>query len=226
MRPTDIQHCVFTSSQLDAAETWVPTCRRIWDGRTGIFSRGVVNNDDQAGFVTLSMINLQPHGTEGSFLSSAQRPKSKGKSVNMTNIERKAVFVVREGGIVTAPSPSDWDLCAMGSFGKTVVWLEYEQGSDVINEEDEQQRVGRVCFAEFPAMSTSTEEVKDEDDESTIADSTMATVGDSHSSDHGEPSNNNEEHLELASLNDASLVEPDSPLQEPNTELSDDSIGM
>lgn len=226
IQPTDIQHCIFTSGNLDSTEVWVPSCRKLWDGRTGVFSRGIVNDEFQAGFITLSTINL-PMSTpdDDSIHRFKKKLKAKGLAMDMTTIERKAVYLIREGGIVTAPHPSGWDLCAMGSFGKTVVWLEYEQDSEATEVVEGEQRVGRVCFADFPSTFIPRKVIQD-DDESVNNDSVMVTVGDGHSSEHDSPSNVSPENQQELSqgqeaADDHLSIESGSPSQ-----VSDDDIGM
>jgi hypothetical protein len=49
------------------------------------------------------------------------------------------------GGLLAAPA--DWDVCAMGTFAKTAVWMERTKNAE---SEENAGRV-RICFAEFPA---------------------------------------------------------------------------
>jgi hypothetical protein len=142
--------------------------------------------------------------------------------MDVTTIERKAVYLIGERGIVAAPQPSEWDLCAMGSFGKTVVWLEYEQESEVTNVVEEVQRVGRVCFAEFPSTFIPRRVIQ-ENNESVDADSVMVTVSDSSS--NGNPENQQDVSQGQEASDDNPSVESGSPSQVSDGDMPDDYIG-
>jgi hypothetical protein len=197
----------------------------------GVFSRGIVNDEFQAGIITLSTINIPISSPEDDLIHAfTKKLKRKGLATDMTTIDRKAVYLIRDGGIVTAPHPSEWDLCAMGSFGKTVVWLEYDQESGETGVAEREQRVGRVCFAEFPSTFTPRGAVQEEN-ESVNADSVMVTVGDSHSSEYDLSSNvGHEQHQEISQGQERSsnnpTVEFDGPWPELDDHMLEDDIGM
>lgn len=198
--PNIVQRCGFENDNVDAADVWVPTCRNLWDGRVGVFSRGIVNDEFQAGYIALSLLHLKPGAAN--YLPTMH--------LDLTKITRTSVFVVPEGGIVT--SPMDWDICAMGTFAKTVVWMEYDQNPYTEEDEAPLQRIGRICFAEFPVAPTVSATEFVEDASVTKVKSTTATVDldilDGMASDMDEETS--AEHVGTASP----LLEPDRSIEE------------
>jgi hypothetical protein len=155
--PTIEQQCTFRQDGVDSLNFWIPTCRVLWDGRTGVFSRSMRLAPPPETFVadyaTLSIVELF-RDTNGEVME-----RHSGGTVTRHIAHW---FDPDTSGLLAAPA--DWDICAMGTFAKTAVWMERMKSDD---ESDKRESVGRVriCFAEFPAEAKEVEGLRERRDE-------------------------------------------------------------
>jgi hypothetical protein len=140
--PTIDQELIFRQDGVDSLNFWIPTCRTLWDGRTGVFSRSLRRAPAPENFVadyaTLSVVEL--HRDENGEVTE----KYSGGTVT----RHMAHWFDPELGELLG-EPAEWDVCAMGTFAKTAVWMERRKRHGPYKVEEDMGRI-RICFAEFP----------------------------------------------------------------------------
>jgi hypothetical protein len=140
--PTIEQEFTFRQDGVDSLNFWIPTCRTLWDGRTGVFSRSLRRAPPPENFVadyaTLSVVELN-RDANGEVM---ERYNSGTVTRHMAHW-----FDPEIGELLGAPA--DWDVCAMGTFAKTAVWMELRRTIEPVRMEEHMGRT-RICFAEFP----------------------------------------------------------------------------
>lgn len=115
----------------------LPTTRHLWDGRHAVFSRA--SHLDESG--------IMRHLVLFGIVQSELPPEGESLPPN----QRIYIHEVSEIGIVQ--SPQGWDLCGMGTAGRTIVWAKPPPGS-----EEDDFLVDTVCMAQFPTP----EEIEEE----------------------------------------------------------------
>ncbi|KIM25316.1 hypothetical protein M408DRAFT_212475 [Serendipita vermifera MAFF 305830] len=139
--PTVEQHFQFVQDGVDSLNFWIPTCRTLWDGRTGVFSRSMrmapPPENFVADYVTVSVVNLA-RDSKGAFKEKYHHGTVKRHIAHWFNPSNSELLA----------APAEWDVCAMGTFAKTTVWMERMHPK----EEEKTDSRGRmkICFAEFP----------------------------------------------------------------------------
>jgi hypothetical protein len=115
----------------------LPTTRHLWDGRHGVFSRA--NHLDDYGILH----HLVLFGIVQSELPPEEEPPPPNR--------RLFIHEVSEIGIVQ--SPQEWDLCGMGTAGRTIVWAKPPPGAA-----EDDFLIDTICFAQFPTQEEIDEE--------------------------------------------------------------------
>ena len=141
--PNVEQDLQFQPDGVDSLNFWIPTCRVLWDGRTtGVFSRSMrmapAPEDFTADYVTLSTVELVRNAENGEIMEKHQDGTVRRHVAHWFDPHRAELLV----------APADWDVCAMGTFAKTAVWMERTRAVD---DEEGAPPPGRikVCFADF-----------------------------------------------------------------------------
>jgi len=116
----------------------LPTTRHLWDGRHGVFSRA--SHLDESGIIRQLVL----------FGIVQSKPPPEGESLPPNR--RLYIHEVSEIGIVQ--SPQGWDLCGMGTAGRTIVWA--KPPPDAVEDDF---LVDTVCMAQFPTP----EEIEEEE---------------------------------------------------------------
>ena len=115
----------------------LPTTRHLWDGRHAVFSRASHLGND----------GIIRHLVLFGIVQSELPPEGESLPLN----RRLYIHEVSEIGIVQ--SPQGWDLCGMGTAGRTIVWAKPPPGA-----EEDEFLVDTVCMAQFPTP----EEIEEE----------------------------------------------------------------
>ena len=115
----------------------LPTTRHLWDGRHAVFSRArhADENDTTRHLVLFGIVQSEPS------------PDGEPLPPN----RRLYIHEVSEIGIVQ--SPQGWDLCGMGTAGRSVVWAEPPPGAD-----EDDFLIDTICIAQFPTPDEIEEE--------------------------------------------------------------------
>lgn len=141
LRPTIEQHFQFSPDGVDSLNFWIPTCRTLWDGRTGVFSRSMrmapPPENFVADYVTVSIVNLV-HDAKGAVMDKH----------NDGAVTRHVAHWFDPDTSQLLAAPAEWDVCAMGTFAKTAVWMERNYAKS--GEDGDTKPTMKICFAEFP----------------------------------------------------------------------------
>ena len=107
----------------------LPTTRHLWDGRHAVFSRAshLAENGVIHHLVLFGIVQTEPPPEGGSL------PPNR----------RLYIHEVSEIGIVQ--SPQGWDLCGMGTAGRTIVWAKPPPDAD-----EDDFLIDTICLAQFP----------------------------------------------------------------------------
>jgi len=116
----------------------LPTTRHLWDGRHAVFSRASHLDDN----------GIIHHLVLFGIVQSEPPPEGETLPPN----RRLYIHEVSEIGIVQ--SPQGWDLCGMGTVGRTIVWAKPPPGA-----EEDDCLIDTVCMAQFPTP----EEIEEEE---------------------------------------------------------------
>ena len=116
----------------------LPTTRHLWDGRHAVFSRASHSDDN----------HIIHHLVLFGIVQSAPPPEGESHPPN----RRLYIHKVSEVGIVQ--SPQGWDLCGMGTAGRTIVWAKPPPGAD-----EDDFFIDTICMAQFPTP----EEIEEEE---------------------------------------------------------------
>jgi hypothetical protein len=115
----------------------LPTTRHLWDGRHAVFSRA--SHLDDSGIIHHLVL----------FGIVQSQPPPEGESLPLNR--RLYIHEVSEIGIVQ--SPQGWDLCGMGTAGRTIVWAKPPPGAD-----EDDFLIDTICMAQFPTPDEIDEE--------------------------------------------------------------------
>lgn len=115
----------------------LPTTRHLWDGRHAVFSRAshLGENGHMRHLVLFGIVQSEPP------------PDGESLPPN----RRLYIHEVSEIGIVQ--SPQGWDLCGMGTAGRTIVWAKPPPGAD-----EDDFIIDTICIAQFPTPDEIEEE--------------------------------------------------------------------
>jgi len=116
----------------------LPTTRHLWDGRHAVFSR-VIPRDDNDIIHPLVLFGIVQ-----------SEPPPEGESLP----PNRRLYIHEVSDIGIAQSPQGWDLCGMGTAGRTIVWAKPPPGA-----EEDDFLVDTVCMAQFPTP----EEIEEEE---------------------------------------------------------------
>ncbi|PVF98814.1 hypothetical protein CPB86DRAFT_784457 [Serendipita vermifera] len=119
----------FTEDRPATEAPWLSIVRRLWDGRIGAFSRCMIDEDSEEDYVTLSILDDEENSD----------------GFDDPWMEQRMARWIKGAGL--AISLDEWDMCSIGTFGKTAIWLE---GPSKLLLGTTPYEIERICFANFP----------------------------------------------------------------------------
>jgi hypothetical protein len=126
--PGFLQYYHIKEDRPESGSPYLSIVRSLWDGRVGVFSRCTMEEGSEGDYVTMSTIQDKADMRNEEFW-----------------INPHVSRWVR--GVGLAISLDDWDMCCVGTFGKTAVWLE---GVSIPTPTTTAQEIEKICFANFP----------------------------------------------------------------------------